>query len=371
VTGVRAKARPQRVLSARALNRALLERQMLLRRKKISVLAAIERLVGMQAQSPLAPYVGLWSRIEDFEPGELIRLMNTRRVVRLAIMRSTIHLMSARDCLALRPLFDPVLDRSLHSNWRQGLEGVDAKALAPAARKIVEKQPQTFSDLGGLLAEQWPHNDAAALAMAARAWLPLVQVPPRGIWGVGGLAKHTTAEHWIGRPLAKRSGRNEMIKRYLRAYGPASVRDIQMWSGLTGLQDAVEQLRPTLRAFRDEQDRELFDLPGAPLPDADTLAPPRFIPEYDNLLLSHADRLRVIADADRARIFTKGALLVDGFVAGTWKIKRARASADLLVEQFRRLGREEKAEVSEEGTRLLGFAAEQRDRRSVRFVAPR
>lgn len=342
---------------------------MLLRRVKISALTAIERLIGMQAQSPLAPYVGLWSRVEGFEPDELIRLMNARRVVRLAIMRSTIHLMSARDCLALRPLFDPVLDRNLHSNWRQRLEGVDANALAPAARKFVEQEPRTFSDLGSLLAEQWPDNDAAALAMAARAWLPLVQVPPRGIWGAGGLAKHTTAEHWIGRPLARRSARNAMIKRYLRAYGPASVRDMQMWSGLTGLQDAVEQLRPTLRTFGDEQGRELFDLPGAPLPDEDTPAPARFIPEYDNLLLSHADRIRVIADADRARIFTKGAVLVEGFVAGTWKIDRARKNADLLVEQFRRLREAEKAEVAEEGARLLSFAAEGTERQRVRFVA--
>jgi hypothetical protein len=313
----------------------------------------------------------LWSRLEDFEPAELIRLMNGRRVVRLAIMRSTIHLMSARDCLAFRPLFDPVLARSLHSNWRKGLEGVDANALATAARKLVEQQPRTFSDLGTLLAERWPQNDAAALAMAARAWLPLVQVPPRGIWGAGGLAKHTTAEHWLGKPLAKRSALNAMIKRYLGAYGPASVRDIQMWSGLTSLQEAVEQLRPTLRTFRDEHGRELFDLPGAPMPAADTPAPVRFLPEYDNLLLSHADRARVIADEDRARIFTKGALLVDGFVAGTWKIERARESADLLIEQFGRLRKEEQPEVAEEGARLLAFAAAGTARQRVRFITPR
>jgi hypothetical protein len=368
VTGVRTKTQPQRVLSARALNRALLERQMLLRRTKISARDAIERLIGMQAQSPLAPYVGLWARVQGFATEELIELMNARRVVRLVAMRSTIHLMSARDCLALRPLFDPVLDRNLHSNWRQGLEGVDANTLAAAARRLVDQQPRTFSELGNLLAEQWPHNDADALAMAARAWLPLVQVPPRGIWGAGGLAKHTTAEHWLGKPLAKRNARNALIRRYLGAYGPASVRDIQMWSGLTGLKDAVERLRPMLRTFRDETGTELFDLPVAPLPDSDIPAPPRFIPEYDNLLLSHIDRLRIIAGADRARIFTKGALLVDGFVAGTWKIERTRDSADLRVEQLRRLPKEERAEVKEEGTRLLRFAAAGAGRSKVRFV---
>jgi hypothetical protein len=368
VTGVRAKARPQRVLSVRALNRALLERQMLLRRSKVSALKAIERLVGMQAQSPLAPYVGLWCRVDGFDPDELIRLMNSRRVVRLAIMRSTIHLVSARDCLSFRPLFDPVLDRSLHGNWRKGLEGVDAKPLATAARKLVEQQPRTFGELGTLLAEQWPNNDAAALAMAARAWLPLVQVPPRGIWGAGGLAKHTTAEHWLGKPLAKGSTRDVMIKRYLGAYGPASIHDIQMWSGLTGLKEAVERLRPKLRTFRDEKGAELFDLPAAPLPDTDSPAPPRFIPEYDNLLLSHIDRLRIIADADRARIFTKGAFLVDGFVVGTWRIERARDSADLVIEQFQRLRKEERAEVTEEGARLLRFAAAGAGRSKIRFV---
>jgi hypothetical protein len=355
------------VLSARALNRALLERQMLLRRTKISALAAIEQLVGMQAQSPLAPYVGLWSRLEGFEPDELVRLMNTRRVVRLAIMRSTIHVVSARDCVSLRPLFDPVMDRNLQGNWRRRLDGVDAKKLAAAGRKLVEQEPRTFSELGSLLAEKWPDNDPAALAMAARAWLPLVQVPPRGIWGSGGLARHTTAEAWLGKPLAKRNGLKTMIVRYLKAYGPASIKDIQMWSGLTGLRDPVEQLRPKLRTFRDERGTELFDASGAPLPDEDTPAPPRFVPEYDNLLLSHADRSRVIADDDRARIFTKGAFLVDGFVAGTWTILRSRETAELGVDPFRRLSKQEMTEVAEEGTGLLAFSSRETSRNTLRF----
>jgi len=367
MTAARARTGSHVVLSARELNRALLERQMLLHRSKLPALRAIERLVGMQAQSPLAPYVGLWARLEDFEPDELIRLMNTRRAVRLVIMRSTIHLMSARDCISLRSLFDPVMDRNLHNNWRQRLEGVDAKELAAVGRKLVEQEPRTFSELGTLLAERWPDHDQAALAMAARAWLPLVQIPPRGIWGAGGLAKHTTVEHWLGKPLAKSSARDAMIKRYLKAYGPASVRDIQMWSGLTGLRDVVEQLRPTLRTYLDERGTELFDVPGAPLPDADTPVSPRFVPEYDNLLLSHADRSRVIADDHRARIFTKGAFLVEGFVGGTWSTARKRDSVDLKIQPFRRLRKDERADVTEEANELLRFISPNGG--DVRFVS--
>jgi DNA glycosylase AlkZ-like len=176
------------VIGVRELNRATLERQILLRRQKSSALDAIEHLVGMQAQAPSPPYIGLWTRLEDFRPDELGRLILERRAVRIALMRNTVHLVSARDCLALRPLVQPVLDRTLYSTRanRTNLEGVDTGALAATGRALLEETPSTAKELGEKLQEQWPECDPTSLARAIRHLLPLVQVPPRGVWGKSG-----------------------------------------------------------------------------------------------------------------------------------------------------------------------------------------
>src|SRR5919107_889181 len=308
------------VLGPRELNRATLERQMLLRRRKLSAVEAIERLVGMQAQAPAPPYVGLSTRLEDFHPDELARLILERRAVRIALMRNTVHLVSARDCLALRPLMQPVFDRTLYSTRanRAHLEGVDIEALIAAGRALLEERPRAAKELGELLQEQWPERDAAALARAIRHLVPLVQVPPRGIWGKSGPAAHTTAEAWLGRPLDPAPSLEETILRYLGAFGPATVKDVQTWSGLTRLGEEIDRLRPRLRTFRDESGKELFDVPDAPLPDPDPPAPPRLLPEFDNLILSHADRTRVIPADLKGRTWRGNqaycTLLVDGFL---------------------------------------------------------
>src|ERR687891_299560 len=328
-------------LGLRELNRATLERQMLLRRRKLSAVEAIERLVGMQAQAPAPPYIGLWTRLKNFHPDELERLILERRAVRIALMRNTVHLVSARDCLALRPLMQPVLDRGLYATRanRAHLDGIDVDALVAAGRALLEEEPHTARELGELLQEQRPDRDAASLARAIRHLVPLVQVPPRGLWGKSGPAAHTTAEAWLGRPLDPTPSIEETISRYLGAFGPATVKDVQTWSGLTRLGEVIERIRPRLRIFRDEHGKELFDLPDAPRPDADTPAPPRFLPEFDNLILSHADRSRIIADDYRKAIASKNGMvpatvLVDGFVRGTWKTKRTRGKATLVIEPF-------------------------------------
>jgi len=353
------------MLNLRALNRATLERQMLLRRRKLSAAEAIEHLVGIQAQAPNPPYIGLWTRLEDFDPDELSRLILDRRAVRIALMRNTIHLVTAGDCLALRPLVQPIFDRVLSSNHSHGaaLKGMDLEAVAAAGRTLLEERPRTGKELGGLLAERWPDRAPASLAHAVRGREPLVQVPPRGVWGRGGPAAHTTAESWLGRPLNHDSTLDEMVARYLGAFGPATIKDAQTWSGLTRLRGVFERLRPRLYTFRDERGNEVFDLPDAPRPDPEIPAPPRFLPEFDNLILSHADRSRVIADDHRRVIASRNGMvpatvLVDGFVRGTWKVEHTKKAAALAITPFEPLPKQDRDALAEEGERLVRFVAQ-------------
>ncbi len=369
------------MLSRRALNRALLDRQMLLRRAALpkagpraeAVIEAVEHLAGLQAQAPFPPYYGLWSRLAGFRPDDLAELILSRQVVRIALMRGTIHLVSARDCLTLRPLVQPVLDRAVSAVFGRELSGVDTAALAVAGRALVEATPRTFSELGALLADRWPEHAPAALAQGVRALVPLVQVPPRAVWGAAGQARHTTAESWLGRRMPARPRSEDLVTRYLAAFGPATVLDVQAWSGLTRLREVVERLRPGLRTFRDEQGAELFDLPGAPRPAPDAPAPVRLVAEFDNLILSHADRTRIIAEPNRQRMFTRngifpGTVLVDGFVVGMWRIARSRGTATLIIEMFEPVSRRDRDAVTDEGGRLLAFAAPDAPAHDIQFA---
>jgi hypothetical protein len=290
----------------------------------------------------------------------LAELLLTRKVVRIGLMRGTIHLVSADDCLRLRPVLQPVLERGLRANFGRQLTGVDRAALAAAGRVLVEDRPMTFSELGAALSPQWPGHPPAALAQCVRGLVPLVQVPPRAVWGEAGRAAHTSAESWLGRPLAASASPDEVVLRYVAAFGPATVADAQAWSGLTRLREVVGRLRTRLRTFRDEQGRELFDLPDAPRPDPDTPAPVRLVAEFDNLILSHADRTRVISEPDRQRLYSKngifpGTVLIDGFVRGMWRVTTTRRTAGLTIELFGEVG--DRDAVTAEGERLLEFAA--------------
>jgi hypothetical protein len=328
----------------------------------MSVLEAVEHLVGLQAQAPFSPYFQLWSRLAQFTADGLAQLLLDRQAVRIAVMRGTIHLVSATDCLTLRPLTQVIMDREVHTNASRAkaLVGVDLDELGAVARLVLKDQPRTNAELGSALAQHWPGRDGRHLAYAARAVLPLVQVPPRAIWGRSGQTRVTTAQLWLGRKLDPAPALADLVLRYLRALGPASVADIQTWSGLTRLREVVDQLRPQLISLRNDKNAELFDLPDAPRPDPSIPAPPRFLPDYDNLIRSHADRTRVIADVDRARIATRNGvvphvLLVDGFVSGVWRIAREKNNARLSVTLFRRLTAAERDPVTDEGHRLLGF----------------
>ncbi|WP_369173531.1 winged helix DNA-binding domain-containing protein [Streptomyces sp. R28] len=340
------------VLSARALNRATLDRQLLLRRSPLSATAAVEHLVGLQAQEVKPPYYALAARLDGFTPEELSGLLADRAAVRIVTMRSTIHLHTADDSLTLRPLVQPARDREINY-FRKGLVDVDLDRLAVLARELVEAEPRTMKQLREALSAEWPDADPQSLAVAARCTLPLVQVTPRGLWGRSAQVSLTTAEHWLGRPAEPAASPDGTVLRYLAAFGPASVKDMQTWSGLTRMRPAFERLRPRLVTFRDESGVELFDLPDAPRPDPDTPAPPRFLPEFDNLLLSHADRTRVIPPANRGRTWQANTvycpLLVDGFLAGVWRI----LGDALVIEEFTELTKAQCTEVTEEGERML------------------
>ncbi len=361
------------VLSTRALNRALLARQMLLTRVNIPVLDAIEHLVGIQAQDPNAPYFGLWTRLEKFRPEDLSNLIQDKKVVRLALMRSTIHLVSSQDGMRLRPLVQPVQESGLKSSFGKYLTGLDILAVADAGRTLVETKPRTFSELGQLLGKQWPNVESDALAAVVRTMVPLVQLPPRGIWGKSGKAVHTSSEAWIGTlPLSKLTT-DDIILRYLASFGPATIQDIQAWSGLTRLKEKVEQLLPQLFIFHDNDGNELIDIPNAPRPDENTPSPPRFLGGFDNILLSYADRKRIIDETYRNIVFTKNGIirptiLIDGFVSGIWKVKKEKGTVRLIIELFKKLADEEHNALMDEATRLLDFIEGKESSREILFV---
>jgi Winged helix DNA-binding domain len=359
-------------LGRRARNRALLERQLLLGRVRRPAAEVVEHLVGLQAQEPRDPYVALWTRLEGFDPAELGGMVADGRAVRSPLMRATIHLVTARDCLALYPLVRPVLDRNFRtgSPFGRKLKGIDLDALLADGRALVEERPRTTAQLRTLLAERWPGHDPGSLAYAITHLVPVVQVPPRGVWDGKGLPTWTTTEAWLGRPVEEAPSIDRVVLRYLAAFGPAGTMDVQTWSGLTRLREVTDRLRPQLQSFRDEAGRELFDLPGAPRPDPDTPAPVRFLPQYDNLTLSHADRSHLAADAAAhwpSDDLHWSSLLVDGVVAGVWRLARVGKAATLTVRLFGTRSGADHAAVEAEAERLLDFLAPEADPGEVRM----
>jgi hypothetical protein len=318
------------------LNRSLLDRQLLLERVPLEPARALEHLVGLQAQNPGSPYQALHARLAGFDPLALSGLLERREAVRMVLMRGTIHLVTAVDAARLRPVVQPVLDNELYRNrtWGPGITGVDVAPVLAYGRELVEERPRSLAELRGLIGARWPEHDAGTLAYAIRNLLPTVQVTPRGLWRRPGAVALTTLEHWTGRPPGDPATIDEVLLRYLRAFGPATVADASAWSRLTGLREAFERLRPTLRAYRDEAGRELLDVPDAPLLSGDEPAPVRLLPDYDNALLGHKDRSRIVPALPwpgRGDNVTTPTFLVDGFVAGIWRIEgRGRGSGVLL-----------------------------------------
>ncbi|MZE81554.1 winged helix DNA-binding domain-containing protein [Streptomyces xinghaiensis] len=361
-------------LDDRALNRATLERQLLLRRHDLTVPEALTHLVGLQAQVPNPPYLGLWTRLTRFALDDLTQLLERREAVRGGMMRGTLHVVTAEDFLALRPVLQPVFERAQRGFFRRATEGLDLAGLTAFAAEKLDEKPRNGTELKALLAERWPDRDARQLLYSVQYLLPAVYVPPGGTWGRGGSVPLTTVESWFGRPLPAETDPARMILRYLAAFGPASVKDVQAWSGLTRLAAPIRELRPQLRVFRAAgSGAELFDLPDAPRPGPDTPAPVRLLPEYDNLLVAYADRNRVISDEHRRITNTKNGMvaatvLVDGRVAGRWRLDPGRESTAVEVEPFRRLDDTVLAAVHDEATALLTLAAPDAPRHEVRVT---
>lgn len=350
-------------LSQRELARATLARQLLLERSAMDPVTAVRHLVGLQAQTPQTWYTGLWSRLVDFDAAEFGRLLEDRSVVRMALMRSTIHLVAAEDALGLRRLAQPVIERSTRGAFARQWAGLDLKEVAERSRELLDAEPLTFAELGARLQERLPERDRTALGQVARSALPLVQVPPRGVWRRSGAVRHTTLEAWLGSSVGEPISPEVLVRRYLGAYGPASVMDIQAWCGLTRLGEVVDRLRPGLLVLRNEAGKELFDLPDAPRPPEDVPAPPRFLYDYDNLLLSHADRSRFLIHnlLDFGWTFDgpqPSGLLVDGKVEATWVVQQDHGVPVLAIRLLAPVSPRVRDEISREGVNLLAFLSD-------------
>ena len=350
------------VLTLRQINRATLARQMLLARERVTPLAAIERLVAVQAQWPRPPFIGLWSRVEGFRRADLTALLLKKRVVRATLLRGTLHMMTADDFVLLRPIVQPMLDAAIHAVLKDRGRGLDVAKLTAQAQRVLAREPCTFETLREAFVRENPKLDERAMGYAVRMALPLVQVPTADhAWAFPANPCFAAAEAWLGRPIRLApTPADALVLRYLAAYGPASVADVQAWSGLPKLRDTVEALRPRLRVFRDEGRRELFDLPGAPRPHPDTPAPVRLVADYDNVIGTRADE-RFVAKAFRPRVFLSAlrlaaTVLVDGFVAGTWKLERKKDTATLTVDAFGPLPARARQELRAEAEALLRFA---------------
>jgi Winged helix DNA-binding domain len=341
----------ERVLTLRELNRALLARQLLVERKRLSAVAVIERLVGMQAQWPSAPYVGIWTRTTGFRREALERELVRGRVIKATVMRQTLHLVTPADY---------ALIRSAMSETNFPWESAQAKRLAALARALASSGPVT-NDEGVAHLEQeagLKGSDARRAWRYARVRAHLLHHHETALWRARPEGRFVAVDE--PEPHVPIEARTEMIRRYLAAFGPSSVRDLSLWSMMhvPELKASIALLEP-LRRFRDEQGRELLDVPRAPLPDPDTPAPVRFLPKWDNVLLAHADRTRVLPEPYRRKVIGQNGdvaqtFLVDGFVAGTWRVERGR----VVTKPFGPLSRAARGELADEAARLEAFLAD-------------
>ena len=349
----------ERVLTRRELNRALLARQMLLERAPAGVPNAVERLGGLQAQYSPSPYLSLHARLEGFERAELTSALERRRVVKALLQRGTLHIVTPRDFWAFT-----AARRALAADyWPPAYERLLPKRriaeIASATAAALRSAPLTFEEVRELLRPFASERISTTfLWRRVQGQAAVVHVAPSGTWGYHGDGVFVAADAVLRGGLPDPAdAREHLLRSYLRAFGPASAHDVAQWAGLQRTGPITETITGmSLRTFRDERGKVLYDLPRAPLPDLETPVPPRLVPRYDNLVLSHADRTRILGEVPVARIVTKNALvhatiLVDGFAAGTWQLEKGR----VRLEPFSRLSRATMAALRAEAERVEGF----------------
>lgn len=343
------------VLTVKDLNRATLARQLLLERADLSAVEALGRILGLQAQEPRPPFLALWTRLNGFTVAELAGALRAGDVVRATLMRATLHLMTKADYVSYRPVLQPGIAGALTVVGDRA-KGVEPPVLADLARGLLADGPMTFDAIRAAIAEVHPDLDHRVAGYAVRLNLPLTMVPTDDRWAFPRTAQFALADL----DITTRAAPDRLVRRYLAAFGPAAATDVQRWSGLKGLKQVLEGMGD-LVTFRDERGRTLYDLPDAPRPGADVDAPPRFLPDFDQMLLAHDDKTRVIAEQHRSVVATKNlrikaTVLVDGFAVGTWQLARKRKDATLTITPFEGLPRAARKPLVEEGERLLAFA---------------
>lgn len=358
-------------LSLRQLNRTLLARQLLLERQDLDCRSVIAALIALQSQIPNPPYIGLWTRLHGFEKRQLTELLESRAVVRAPWIRSTLHLVMAEDHQRYQAIIQPALARGLRSFFGARAKGLDIARLIAIAKPFLEDETPAIGALRDKLQEHEPDEDKQAMAYAVRSYLPLVQVPPSGVWGVGTRATYTTAESWLG--AASPSDLGSLFRRYLAAFGPADVMDFQTWTGMTRLKSQLKETLGTLVTYLDERGRLVYDLPGMPIVDEKTPAPIRFLPEYDNILISHKDRGRILPERFRKKVFVSagrvlGSVVIEGFVGAIWKVERDKKRATLRVTLFEKQTDDVLSAIETEGLELIRFIEGDADCHSVEFA---
>ena len=365
----------KQTLTLRELNRTTLARQLLLERAAISPAAGIERFVGLQAQRPISPFIALWTRLQAFERADLVNLIANREVLKVTLMRATLHLVTRADYLHLRGAIQPALDAGLEDILKRREVGFDRERVLSLVRDFLSEAPRTFAEISDHLSAALPDEDVGAMRYTARTQLPLVQVPVDKDWSYPGNPQFALAEHWLGESIPAESHLRDLIWRYLAAFGPASITDFQSWSGLGKMRETFAALRPELVVYQEETGRELFDLPGLPLLSADVPAPVRFLPEFDNILLAHDKRSRIIADAHRSQVYLPGlrvraTFLVDGFVAGGWEVETKKGHATMQLEPFVPLMNAQRDELAAEAEKLARFIEPGAKSHTITFLEP-
>jgi Winged helix DNA-binding domain len=348
-------------IDERTLNRVTLARQLLLQRSSMTVLDAVGRLVGLQAQAVNAPYLGLWTRLSNFTLPDLTAVLENHSVVRSSVLRGTQHLVRGDDFWWLRKLIEPTLLRGRQAAFGKQTVGLDLAELASVATELLSGRTLTRPKLGAALAERWPAYDPIVLGWCAQLLVPVVHPPPSGTWRRGGATPFALASDRLADTPGER-GPEELVRRYLAAFGPATVADVQQWSGVRGLGEVIERM--PLESLGEG----LFDLPDMPY-ESDVDVPVRLLPDFDNLMVAYADRTRLMPDEYRKRVcvgaMVFATVLVDGTVRGTWKLVLGKEEATLTVTLFERLPRDRRAEVEAEATRLLDFAAADVEKRDL------